>query len=295
MHLGVTPEFQLRMALTLSKQVNQDVRKVEAASAEMVTEAELSTIRDTLSEVLKKRADDKKVDEELSFSLEDVTYDCKPKRIVPQKPIKPFWFGLKEDLTISVCFRSDVVHKRSKIKCWIVWVPVAYEDFSMGIEWHSLHGFLVCNDQVVNDVSTDLRWVDEYDDPNKAVLMADDTVIGEVEDRGDYIAELDVLDLMTKGKSRFLFHNTQDMNRFFGIKLASDDFVLGFGNRELASDDFGRGSGEEVIEPYFGGDYPVYVNIPSRYFDHFNEGNYKGFDTNWVSCWTTRGKRSWWR
>ena len=80
----------------ISKQLNQDVRKVEAASAEMVTEAELSTIRDTLTEVLKKRADVKKADEELSFSLEDVTYDCKPKRIVPQKPIKPFWFGLKE-------------------------------------------------------------------------------------------------------------------------------------------------------------------------------------------------------
>lgn len=128
--------------------------------------------------------------------LIDISYLTYTKNFVKDVPELPFLLYFDNQFNI---IKIEPITEMRKISLvlGLVFIPVKLIDYEAGIEWKSIHGFLVHKNDVKKSLIRYSGIADEFDDPDKMIFLSQEQL-----DDADYYDEekmvIDTLDVMWK-------------------------------------------------------------------------------------------------
>lgn len=119
------------------------------------------------------------------------------KKVYAKLPKKPYYFHLDRDLKIKK-ISHNLTEARNKLL--MIWIPVRYINPKIGIEWASLHGFLVNDSKITKSIVRYTGLADEFDDPDRTLIMSIENYVNE--DFSSFEDDpIDLVDIMRRRRS----------------------------------------------------------------------------------------------
>lgn len=165
-------------------------------------------------------------------------------RFAASLPAEAQFLYLNESLmTVKILPQKSVSIVRKGIV--IIWIPVTHVDYKMGIEWQSMHGFLVKDSELKRTVMLGQRTVRNIDD----YIDGDDDGMDLYDEDDEYLDSVEEMRRMQEGHNirlKMEYHETDI------LALAPDDVMVSRG-AALQDDDDNDVLQSAPYESYFGG------------------------------------------
>ena len=119
-----------------------------------------------------------------------------------QRPFleEPVLFYLDNEFDIYKISTIEKV-KSNNIPLGLLFIPVRFTSFEMGIEWQSIHGLIIHKNEIKRSLVRYTGLANEFDDPEKMIFMSQE----EIDDDENYDSEqivIDTLDVMRRFRSQ---------------------------------------------------------------------------------------------
>lgn len=160
----------------------------------------------------KEETDDTKADQPLA----DISHLIYSRDFINDVPELPFLFYFDNQFNI-IKIEPITEMRKISVVLGLVFIPIKLIDYESGIEWKSIHGFLIHKNDVKKSLIRYSGIADEFDDPDKMIFLSQEQL-----DDADYYDEekmvIDTLDVMRK------FRNERRKKRDSMVRSMSENY-----------------------------------------------------------------------